>query len=102
MDLPSKDIGCHRTGFTRKCFGLVASGECNRWLAIQGQHPQTGETFSRHDCIDNWTPLLLIENSKLQRETGAAVESFRNEMVEMNHAALRLSGHAMRAIEEPS
>ena len=28
---------------------------------------------------NNWMPFLLIENSQKQRETGAAVESFRNE-----------------------
>jgi hypothetical protein len=28
-----------------------------------------------------WLPVLLIENSQQQRSTGAAVESFRNEVV---------------------
>jgi len=35
-------------------------------------------------------PLLQIENSGTQRETGAAVESFRNEMVKANEATTRL------------
>jgi hypothetical protein len=30
--------------------------------------------------------MLLIENSGQQRQTGAAVESFRNEMVKANEA----------------
>jgi len=34
-----------------------------------------------------WTPILMIENSKVNRETGAAVESFRNEMVKANEAS---------------
>jgi hypothetical protein len=29
-------------------------------------------------------PILMIENSQQQRSTGAAVESFRNEMVKAN------------------
>jgi hypothetical protein len=29
-------------------------------------------------------PILMIENSQQQRQTGAAVESFRNEMVKSN------------------
>jgi len=29
-------------------------------------------------------PVLMIENSQQQRQTGAAVESFRNEMVKSN------------------
>ena len=31
-----------------------------------------------------WLPVLLIENAQQSRQTGAAVESFRNEMVEAN------------------
>ena len=31
-----------------------------------------------------WIPILTIENSQMQRQTGAAVESFRNEMVKAN------------------
>jgi hypothetical protein len=30
----------------------------------------------------------LIENSQMQRQTGAAVESFRNEMVQINSLTL--------------
>jgi len=29
-------------------------------------------------------PVLMIENSQMQRQTGAAVESFRNEVVSAN------------------
>ena len=35
-----------------------------------------------------WTPILLIENTKINRETGSAVESFRNEMVQANNNIL--------------
>lgn len=31
-----------------------------------------------------WLPIMMIENSQQQRQTGAAVESFRNEMVKAN------------------
>jgi len=44
-------------------------------------------------------PVLMIENSQQQRQTGAAVESFRNEMVRANEATGRMllaaSGHKM-------
>jgi len=97
LDLPDKKLGCHRTGFARKCHALVTSGQCNRWLAIRGKNPNTGEDVDRHDCIDNWTPMLLIENSQQQRQTAAAIESFRNEMVKANNLALvtRLSDGRM-------
>jgi hypothetical protein len=34
-----------------------------------------------------WMPMLMIENSQQQRSTGAAVESFRNEMVKSNETS---------------
>lgn len=43
----------------------------------------------------SWLPILLIENAQQNRQTGAAVESFRNEMVETNKqsiAAMLISG----------
>ena len=90
--LPDKEIGCHRTAFTRKCREMVASGACGRWMQIAGNNPNTGEPVNRYDCVDNWTPLLLIENSQMQRQTGAAVESFRNEMVKLNQARVACDG----------
>lgn len=67
--------------------GSIKDGElvaCRFWVTVQGKHPQTGENISNGDCAMAWTPILMIENSKVNRETGAAVESFRNEMVKAN------------------
>lgn len=81
MDLPSEKRGCHRTGFTKKCRKLVLGGLCERWVQIQGKNPNTGEDINRSQCIDDWTFLLSMEHSQQQRQTGAAVESARNEAV---------------------
>jgi hypothetical protein len=35
-------------------------------------------------------PIMMIENSQMQRQTGAAVESFRNEMVKSNEVGQRV------------
>jgi hypothetical protein len=64
--------------------GAIRNGElvkCRLWIHIQGKNPQTGETVNNGDCAMAWMPVLLIENSKVNRETGAAVESMRNESV---------------------
>lgn len=69
--------------------GSIVDGElvaCRFWVTVQGLHPQTGETINNGDCAFVWTPILMIENSKVNRETGAAVESFRNEMVKANES----------------
>lgn len=37
----------------------------------------------------NWLPVLLVENARVSRGTSAAVESFRNEMVDANKKVLQ-------------
>lgn len=67
--------------------GSIKDGElvaCRFWVNVHGKHPQTGEEISNGDCAIAWTPMLMIENSKVNRETGASIESFRNEMVKAN------------------
>jgi hypothetical protein len=83
--LPEANIYCHHTGFTKKCRTLVAGGKCNRWMQVIGMNPNTGEQVNNYNCVDNWIPMLLIENSQMQRQTGAAIESFRNEVVAPRH-----------------
>jgi len=85
--LPDEKVMCHHTGFERSCFEVVTKCKCRKWVQIIGQNPQTGEPVSRWDCTDALMPMLMIENSQQQRQTAAAVESFRNEMVEANERA---------------
>jgi hypothetical protein len=64
--------------------GKVIDGElhaCRFWITVQGKHPQTGEAVNSADCTFSWFPVLMIENSKVNRETSAAIESMRNESV---------------------
>ncbi len=51
---------------------------CWKWIQVQGSNPNTGEEMSEFKCSDSWMPILTIENSQQQRQTGAAVESLRN------------------------
>jgi hypothetical protein len=57
---------------------------CRWYIQVQGANPNTGEQFNKWDCAISWLPLLLIEGAQQSRQTGAAVESFRNEMVVAN------------------
>jgi hypothetical protein len=71
--------------------GAIRNNElvaCRYWICVQGKHPQTGEVVNNHDCAIAWLPVLLIENSKVNRETGAAVESLRNEEVKMGGSVI--------------
>tara|TARA_R110000803_G_scaffold102448_1_gene170534 strand:+ start:729 stop:1028 length:300 start_codon:yes stop_codon:yes gene_type:complete len=58
--------------------------DCAWFIKISGHNPNTGADVDEWGCSIAWLPVLLIENSQQQRGTGAAVESFRNEMVKTN------------------
>jgi hypothetical protein len=61
--------------------------ECAWFMKIRGNNPNTGEEVDEYGCSMAWLPMLMIENSQQQRSTGAAVESFRNEMVKSNETS---------------
>lgn len=61
----------------KDCIGL----QCSWFMLVRGKNPQTGQDIDEWGCAITWLPVLLIENSQQQRQTGAAVESFRNEVV---------------------
>ena len=62
--------------------------KCAWYNHVRGVFPQTGQEIDEWGCAVTWMPLLLIENSQMQRQTGAAVESFRNEAVKANQQQL--------------
>ena len=68
------------------CKGL----ECSWFTQIRGHNPNTGKEVDEWGCAITWLPMLTIENSQQQRHTGAAVESFRNEMVVNNQSNQQL------------
>jgi len=71
--------------------------ECAWFGNIRGVNPNTGEEVDDWNCTMVMLPMLLIENSQQSRQTGAAVESFRNEMVNSNAANIELLAHIAKA-----
>lgn len=64
--------------------------ECAWFMKIVGTNPNTGKEIEEWGCAMAWLPIMMIENSQQQRQTGAAVESFRNEMVKANEVSQRV------------
>jgi len=64
--------------------------ECAWFMKVVGQNPNTGKDIEDWGCAIAWIPILTIENSQQQRQTGAAVESFRNEMVKANEVGQKV------------
>jgi|TARA_E500000318_G_scaffold12143_1_gene11113 hypothetical protein len=77
--------------------------DCAWFMKISGTNPNDGQPTEEWGCAVAWLPVLLIENAQQSRQTGAAVESFRNEMVESNKVSQAIeaikSGAAKKLIE---
>ena len=84
MQIESKS-NCPLDGF-KPCRQL----ECAWFIKIAGTNPNTGKEVEEWGCSMAWLPIMMIENSQQQRSTGAAVESFRNEMVKANEVSQRV------------
>jgi hypothetical protein len=65
---------------------------CPWWIQLRGKHPQSEEEMDRWGCAVGWLPILLIEGAQQTRQAGAAIESFRNEMVEGQAAFVEVIG----------
>ena len=64
--------------------------KCKFFVQLTGTDPNTGQEINNFDCAVAWLPTLLIEGAQQTRHSGAAIESFRNEMVRMNETSLNL------------
>lgn len=63
----------HRVDVSKVCH------KCPWWTLLRGKHPQSEEQLDQWGCAIAWMPILAIEGAQMSRQTGAAVESFRNE-----------------------
>jgi hypothetical protein len=61
------------------------------WFAkVRGVNVNTGEEVDEWGCSMNWMPMLMVENSKHQRDTGHEINVFRNEMVKANQSSQQI------------
>ena len=72
-----------------------------RWFKyIRGTDPNTGQPVDKWDCAIAWLPMLMIEMSLFERQTGASTDKVANEvkkfhdgMAKQNAGLHRLLGH---------
>jgi hypothetical protein len=64
--------------------------KCAWFTKVEGYNINTGKQVEEWNCSMTFIPMLLIENSGMSRQTGAAVESFRNEMIKSNEATQQI------------
>lgn len=66
---------------SKKCVGH----KCAWYTQVRGINPNTGQELDEWKCAVSWMPMMAVEIAQKSNQTGAAVESFRNEVVEANH-----------------
>jgi hypothetical protein len=66
----------------KDCMGI----KCSWFTQMRGTNPNTGKDVDEWGCAITWLPVLLVENAQQSRQAGAAIESFRNEMVSANQS----------------
>ena len=65
--------------------------DCAWFIKLKGTDPQSGEEFDDWGCAIAFMPVIIIESAMQAKQTGAAVESFRNVMVEQQKEVLQLA-----------
>ena len=74
--------------------------ECAWFVNVRGTHPQTGDQIDSWACSMTMLPMVMIENAQKTAQTGAAIESFRNEMVKANDNAQKLFVEATTQVQQ--
>jgi hypothetical protein len=75
--------------FKKKCL----QHGCTHFIALRGADPQTGQPIDEWGCADVWQVVAQLEGNKEMRQTAAAIESFRNEMVRGQQAVLHMAAN---------
>jgi hypothetical protein len=70
--------------------------KCAWYTCVRGTNPNTGEEIDDWRCAVSWMPMMTVEIAQKSNQTGAAIESFRNEVVDANHQNQQLYAHAIQ------
>lgn len=70
--------------------------KCAWYTCVRGTNPNTGEEIDDWRCAVSWMPMMTVEIAQKSNQTGAAIESFRNEVVDANHQNQQLYAHALQ------
>ncbi len=63
--------------------GKCKQSKCMMFKSIRGTNPNTGSEIDEYDCAIGLLPMALLEVAKQTRDSGAAIESFRNVVVDI-------------------
>jgi hypothetical protein len=100
--LPDPAIRCPASGwnpqtgvFNAACRDIVMKCRCPKLVNIKGVNPNTGAEIDEWGCTDSYQSILTIDNTNQVRQTGAAIESFRNEMAKAQEEGAKAMAAAL-------
>lgn len=79
--------------------GPCKQHECRWYVQIMGHNPNTGADVNQWDCAMAWLPLLLIENSQQQRQTGASTDKVATEVKKFHDGMAQQNAVTQRLLE---
>ena len=79
---PAEHITCPYTGHKQKCLKHYLN--CPKWIQVIGVDPNTGQETNQYQCEDSWRPKFSMEMANASRQIAATIESFRNEVVQID------------------
>ena len=82
---PGEICPFHKTDVSKVCH------KCPLYVQVRGRDTNTDREVDHWGCSFTFLPMMLIENTGQQRQTGAAIESLRNVVVKNTPAAVRLA-----------
>jgi len=68
---------------------------------MRGTNPNTGDSVDEWGCAISWMPVMAAEIAQKSNQAGAAVESFRNEVVKANQQNQQLYVQALQGGVSP-
>lgn len=102
MRLPDTEVGCHRTGFARKCREIVCAGECRRWRYVPYETQSASAVMpDQWACIDDHIFWLALVHGKQLDEATASVDKVATQVAERGTdtlGALARLGHDVRGL----
>ena len=82
----------------KDCIGI----KCSWYTQMRGTNPNTGEPVDEWGCAVTWMPIMAVEIAQKSNQTGAAVESFRNEVVRANQQNQEIYYNALQQTVIPA
>lgn len=74
---------------------------CRWWQHVSGKDPQSEKIIDHFDCSIPWMPILMVENSQMQRFTAASVDKVATEVAKTREIPIQIELQAPEHIEQP-